>query len=179
MTQHHQHNHTFLYRAKKLAVFFFSGLGAAMCSVAIIIAIHSAMNPTIAPIDAAVMLRSPIPIGVTSTYYFHPEDGVSVKLIRNVGLTFYSRGDGYTPGKTMRSGRLVYEGAIAVSQPMWHKDVWPGDLIWVKATNRWYRVEDTMHEKYKEPRVDIYTHDMAIANSGSSKTDIVIVRQPK
>lgn len=131
------------------------------------------------PQDVVMTLSQPITVGVTSTYFFHPEDGINVKTMKDVGLTFYSRGDGYTPGKTTRSGRFVYEGSVAVSQTMWGNDVHAGDLIFASATGRWYRVEDTMHEKYSEPRIDIYTHDMSVAKSGSSKTDIIIVRQPK
>ncbi len=124
-------------------------------------------------------LREPITITVASTYQFRPEDEVRYKEILNVGLTYYSRNDGYTPGHTTRSGRFVYEGAIAVSHPLWKTDVRPGDLIYVEATDRWYKVEDTMNEKYTEPRVDIYTEDMALAQSGSSRTNILIMRQPR
>lgn len=124
-------------------------------------------------------VQYPIYIEVKSSYKIDPTDGVYYKEIKNVGLTYYSRGDGYTPGHTTRSGRFVYEGAIAVSQPLWGKDVMAGDLVFVKESGRWYKVEDTMHSKYTEPRVDIYTHDMALATSGSSKTDIIIMRQPR
>jgi hypothetical protein len=116
---------------------------------------------------------------VKSTYRFEPGDGITYKEIKNVGLTYYRRNDGYTPGHTTRSGRFVFEGGLAVSQPLWQKEVWPGDLVLVKATGRWYKVEDTMNAKYTENRVDIYTHDEKLAKSGSSKTDIIIVRQPQ
>jgi len=124
-------------------------------------------------------LNEPLIIETRSSFKLMPEDSIKIKKIKNVGLTFYSRNDGYTPGKTTRSGRHVYDGCIAVSHNLWLKDVFPGDLIFVKATNRWYRAEDTMHPKYTESRVDIYSHSLEIANSGSSRTDIIIVSQPK
>jgi 3D (Asp-Asp-Asp) domain-containing protein len=130
-------------------------------------------------LDYVKHINTPIKISVINDYLFLPEDGISIKRINDVGLTYYSRGDGYTPGKITRSGRFVNAGVIAVSDSLWGKEVLPGDLVHVTATGRWYRVEDTMHSKYKENRVDIYTHDMKLANSGSSKTDIFILRQPK
>ena len=75
----------------------------------------------------------------------------------------------------MYSGRFVYDGAVAVSHPMIQREVKIGDLIWVKATDRWYKVEDTMSAKYKNYRIDIYTHDMTLANSGEHITDVIIL----
>ena len=124
-------------------------------------------------------LNSPIVIRVESVYKFLPTDRITYRSIKGVGLTYYCRGDGMTPGVTTSSGRHVYDGGIAVSWNLWIKEASPGDLIWVKATNRWYKVEDTMSTKYTESRVDVYTHSMKLANSGSSKTDIIIMRQPK
>ena len=121
----------------------------------------------------------PISIEVKNSYKFYPEDGTNLKVIRGVGLTYYSRKDGFTPSHTTRSGRFVSEGTIAVSQQLWDKEVAAGDCIYVKATDRWYRVEDTMSSQYRDKRIDIYTHDMALAKSGSSKTDIIIMRQPR
>jgi hypothetical protein len=176
---HHPH-HTLWYRFKNFAIYALILLGAFAISAGhIFLTVQKLKRPKQVGLDTAAMLQRPVQVEMTSTYYFHPEDGVSIRLIKNVGLTFYSRGDGYTPGKTMRSGRVVYEGAAAVSHGMWGKDVVAGDLIYVIATKRWYRVEDTMHEKYTERRVDLYTHDMAVANSGASRTDILIVRQPR
>ena len=124
-------------------------------------------------------LQVPITVDVTSTYKFYPSHGVYYQRLNNIGLTYYAVGDGFTPGITTRSGRYVYDGAIAVSQGMWMKSVLPGDLIWVKATDRFYKVEDTMNAKYLDNRIDIFTHDMALAKSGSSRTDIIILRQPR
>lgn len=124
-------------------------------------------------------ISEPIDIQVNSSYKLYPSNGVQYKRYNNVGLTYYALNDGYTPGVITRSGRYVYDGAIAVSQNLLYKEAYPGDVIWVKATNRYYRVEDSMHAKYQENRVDIFTHDMALAKSGSSKTDIIIIRMPR
>jgi hypothetical protein len=129
--------------------------------------------------EAKLALENPIIIEVKNSYKFYPEDGTNLKMIRGVGLTYYSRKDGMTPGHTTRSGRFVSEGTIAVSQPLWDKEVSAGDCIYVKVTDRWYRVEDTMSSQYRDKRIDIYTHDMALAKSGSSRTDIIILRQPR
>lgn len=120
----------------------------------------------------------PLVLEVKSAYSFSPSDGISYKEYRNIGVTYYAKGEPTVPGITMRSGRHVYEGAIAVSRDMWGKLCNPGDLVYIKRTNRWYKVEDTMGEQYKM-RIDIYTHDMKVANSGSTESDIVIVRQPQ
>lgn len=112
------------------------------------------------------------------SYRFEPDEGIYRKRYKNVGVTYYTKGEPTVPGVTMRSGRHVYEGAIAVSQDMWGKIVNPGDFIYVVATGKWYTVEDTMDPKYKM-RVDIYTHHLEIANSGSSRSDIVIKSRPK
>jgi 3D (Asp-Asp-Asp) domain-containing protein len=95
-----------------------------------------------------------------------------------MGVTFYTIGEVTTPGIIARSGRHVYEGGIAVSQDLWNKEVKFGDIIFVQSTGKYYTCEDTMHEKYKN-RVDIYTNDKTLAKSGSSRSNIVILRQPR
>lgn len=116
-------------------------------------------------------------IDVYSHYKFEWSDGFSIKEVKNVGMTYYSKGELTVPGITMHSGSHVYEGAVAVSRDLWDKIVSPGELVWIKATNQWYRVEDTMGPQYTN-RIDVYTHDMNLAKSGSRKTDIIIVRPP-
>lgn len=117
-------------------------------------------------------------VRVNSEFYFDNTDKLEYITLNNISATFYSRGDGYTPGITTRSGRFVYEGAIAISRPML-KFISFGDLIYVERTNRWYKVEDTLSDKYKDNRIDIYTHDMDMANSGAFRTNIVILKLPK
>lgn len=176
-TPFHTPNHTLWYKMKSLNPYAILGF-----------IVWTIMMTTIGIVGLSVAkqrdpgdpdLNVPVTITVASTYKFLPTDRITYKAIKGVGLTYYCRGDGYTPGATTRSGRYVYEGGIAVSQPLWNKEVFPGDLIWVKATGRWYKAEDTMHEKYTDAKVDIYTHDMSLANSGASKTDIIIMRQPQ
>lgn len=172
----HIQQHTRWYKIKR-AVKSLAFVVAILCPPLFLVSTVWVLNKDKA--ESKMWIDRPITIEVNSRHTFHPSDGVQYKEIKNVGLTYYCRGDGYTPGTTTRSGRFVYDGAIAVSQPLWGKEVFPGDLIYVKATKRWYKAEDTMHEKYKDPRVDIYTHNMSLAKSGSHKTDIIIVRQPK
>jgi len=123
-------------------------------------------------------LSSPIDIELKLHYKIYPEDGINRKVYKNVGATYYTRGEVTVPSTTMRSGRYVFDGAVAVSQDLWGNVVMPGDVLYVKKTNKWYIVEDTMHKKYKK-RIDIYTHSMEEANSGSFRTDILIVRVKK
>ena len=176
------HQHTLWYRVKNasvitgqaMAIILFVMIGVYASNYVWDLMFRNEVRQSLSEI-----LQSPAEIEVVSKYKFYPEDGVYHKEIKNVGLTYYCRNDGYTPGRTTRSGRFVSEGSLAVSQPLWQKEVWPGDLVYVKATGQWYKVEDTMNSKYTEPRVDIYTHSMKLAKSGSSKTDIVIMRQPR
>jgi hypothetical protein len=123
-------------------------------------------------------LSTSIVIEACNSYKFYPRFGINYKEYKNVGVTYYAIGEPSVPSITMRSGRNVYSGAIAVSQNMWGKKVSAGDMIYVKALGRWFIAEDTMHEKYTENRVDIFTHDMKLAKSGSSRSDIIILRQP-
>ena len=176
----HIPNHTWWYRIKNWVKTIGMCIGVTLVGALIACAI-GAMSESITKHygPPRLDLTAPITIKVDSVYRFLPTDRISYRAIKGVGLTYYCRGDGQTPGSTTRSGRYVYEGGIAVSQPLWNKEAFPGDLVWVKATDRWYKVEDTMHAKYTDNRVDIYTHDMALANSGAAKTDIIIMRQPK
>ena len=123
------------------------------------------------------LLSQDVEVKIASSYRFRSRDGISYKEYKNVGVTYYAKGEPTVPGVTMRSGRHVYDGAIAVSRDIWGSLAVPGDLIFVKATGRWYRVEDTMGPQYNM-RIDIYTHSMEIAKSGSFRSDIIILRQP-
>lgn len=123
-------------------------------------------------------IQSPVVVEVKSTYRFDPVDGINLKRYVGVGVTYYAKGEATVPGVTMRSGRHVYDGAVAVSRDMWGKLVSPGDLIWVQAADRWYKVEDTMGPEYTM-RIDIFTHDGRLAKSGSSRSDIIVMRQPQ
>lgn len=120
-------------------------------------------------------LTKPLEIEVRSVYKLYPEDGVRIMEIKNVGVTYYTRGEATVPGVIMRSGRHVYVGAAAVSRDLWAKSVAPGDLVYVKKLKRWLKVEDTMGPGYVN-RVDVYSDNMAEAKSGSFRTDIIIVR---
>ena len=122
-------------------------------------------------------LDQPITIEVKSTYKFEAINGINFKKYKDVGVTYYAKGEPTVPGVTMFSGRHVYEGAIAISRDMLGKLASPGDLVWVASSNRWYKVEDLMSAQYTM-RVDIFTHDMVLAGSGSSKSDILIMRSP-
>ena len=131
-----------------------------------------------APTIETVPFERTIVIKVPCEYRFDLTDGVNLKGYKNIGLTYYAKGEPTVPGVTMYSGRHVFGGAIAVSRDMLGKMVNMGDLIWLKATDQWYIVGDTMAANH-QMRVDVFTHDMVLAKSGSSRTDIVIMRVPR
>lgn len=124
-------------------------------------------------------LNRAIDIAVPTIHRFDPRHGYSIKEYDNIGLTYYAVGEPTVPGTTGRSGRHVYLGSIAVSRDfIKQRRVDFGDIIWVKSTDQYYIVEDTMHQKYNN-RVDIFTDKMEVAQSGSSRTSIIIIRSDK
>jgi len=103
----------------------------------------------------------------------------SISTLRISSVTLY----GYTndPRETdsspniARSGRVVYEGSIAISQDLLGT-VQMGDLVYVSKLKRFFIAEDTLHERHTRA-VDVFTYSKkkALSMSGQ-KTDIVVLR---
>ena len=183
MTNHnHPIHHTWWYKFKH-------DYAEQLIIIAVVVAIGLVALRYIAPIldkrradvEAAngFRLEKPIRVAVPTTHSFDVRSGYTVLKYANVGLTYYAVGEPTVPGTTAKSGRHAYVGSVAVSQDFIRNNwVRFGDIIWERTTKRYYIVEDTMHPRY-DRRIDIFTDDMRLATSGSSDTDIVVIRSLK
>jgi 3D (Asp-Asp-Asp) domain-containing protein len=145
---------------------------------------------TISPTD---YLERPLEIEITTRYRLSVQMGMIVTKYSDMNLTCYTNRieeTDSTPHHTA-SGRIVYEGSCAVSQdiygPVISKDkkkrigIWPGDLIYVVAVNKWLVVEDTMNKRHKR-HIDLfmYVKDLKKAQKfGWKKSDIFVIRLRK
>jgi 3D (Asp-Asp-Asp) domain-containing protein len=126
----------------------------------------------------ATVFTSPLRVSTRAVHRFIAKHGYSVKEY-NVGVTYYTVGEPTTPGTTMRSGRHVYEGAVAVSRDFITKGRASfGDILWYAPTGEYYVIEDTMGEA-ATMRIDLFTNDPRMAKSGSRRANVVIIRADK
>lgn len=102
------------------------------------------------------LFNQPLKIYIPIKYVFSLED-VSIHTIKNVTVTSYTNSveeTDSTPNITA-TNRLVYEGSCAVSQDLFKKTIFPGDIIYVKKLNQYFIVEDTMNKRHTNA-IDIF-----------------------
>jgi len=134
---------------------------------------------TTTPMD----LCKPLTIEIPIRYELSTDMGLEVVLLKNIGLTSYTNRPeetDSTPHHTA-SGRIVYEGSCAVSQDLFRKSIWPGDIIYVVMLDKYFVVEDTMNKRHKN-RFDkfMYVKNLKEARAfGSKRSDIYVIRLRK
>jgi len=97
----------------------------------------------------------PIEIVIPVRYKFSVNDAEIIK--ENVLVTCYTNRreeTDDTPNVTA-TGRFIFDGCCAVSQDMFRKVVFPGDIIYVVALDRFFIVEDTTNPRHTK-LVDIF-----------------------
>lgn len=105
---------------------------------------------------------------------------IEIITLKNIKATYYTNTieetDNYPD--IGASGRLIYEGAIALSRDLIKKyNLKWGDIIWVEKMNKYYILEDTMNEKHHNA-IDIFTFNRTILNK-SFNTEIIIYKYRK
>jgi len=82
-------------------------------------------------------------------------------------------------------GRMVYEGSIAVSQDLYKKKIFPGELVYVQTLKKWFIVEDSMNQRLNDS-IDIFQYKRRLNDktmpkeyNGSFKSTIVVVKVTK
>jgi len=122
--------------------------------------------------------NKPLEVIIPMKYHFDMINGLNTTLIQ--GATIYSYNNhpnqtDDTPNRT-GSGRMVCEGIVAVSQDLLKKDVFMGDVIYIKKYKKYFVVEDTMNERYKKS-FDIFLFDeKASYKMGITRSDVVVLR---
>lgn len=102
---------------------------------------------------------------------------IEIITLRNIKATYYTNiieeTDKYPD--IGASGRLIYEGAIALSRDLIKKyNLKWGDVVWIEKMNKYYILEDTMNEKHSNS-VDIFTFNKYLLKK-SFKTEITIYK---
>jgi len=99
----------------------------------------------------------------------------------NVLVTCYSN----RPQETDRApnitatGRLVYSGSCAVSQDLFRKTIYPGDLVYIVKLNKWFIVEDTTNIRHQKLVDVFYFKDEPKPFNGAIRSDIYIIRRDR
>lgn len=99
------------------------------------------------------------------------------KVMNNIRVTSYNNHTNQTddtPNVTATS-RPVREGIVAVSRDFLNKG-WAkyGDLIYVDCFEKWYTIEDTMHERFSR-HIDIFLFDKNESIKINKKCNIEII----
>lgn len=102
-------------------------------------------------------------------------------VLNNVTVTSYNNHKNQTdntPNVTSTS-RPVREGIVAVSRDLLKNGtVKYGDLLYIDCFDKWYTVEDTMHDRFTK-HVDIFLFDKATSLTINKKCGIEIIHITK
>jgi len=131
-------------------------------------------NDTVKDFDQKL---KPIELTIPIRYKIDITDVIITK--ENVLVTCYSnrpQETDSTPNITA-TDRLVYSGSCAVSQDLFRKTIYPGDLIYIVKLNKWFIVEDTTNIKHQKLVDVFYFKDEPKPFNGAIRSDIYIVRR--
>ena len=112
--------------------------------------------------------------------YFLSDVEVNVVKFKNIRLTHYQNLVEQTdiaPNITA-SGRVVYEGSVAVSQDfLINKNVNYGDIVYIEKLGGFFTIEDCMNERFKKA-IDIFTFskNSDLAKNAHGKTTVYILK---
>ena len=103
------------------------------------------------------------------------------KVMQDVHITSYNNHTNQTddtPNVTSTS-RPVRDGIVAVSRDFLNKG-WAkyGDLVYIDCFNRWYLIEDTMHERHTK-HIDVFLFDKSESLKVNKKCGIEIIHITK
>jgi len=125
--------------------------------------------------------NKPLEVIIPMKYRFDMANGLYTTLIPSATIYSYNNYANQTddtPNWT-GSGRMVCEGSAAVSQDLFKKDVFYGDIIYVKKLNKYFVVEDTMNPRHKKS-FDIFMFDEKQSYKfGLVKSDVIVLKIKK
>ena len=125
-----------------------------------------------------VEVQIPEQLVISVPQIFNLKDTEYVKqVINDVKITSYNNHTNQTdetPNITA-TGRPVREGIVAVSRDFLTKNmVKYGDLMYIDCFDRWYTIEDTMHERHNK-HVDIFLFDKEQSLKINKKCNIQLI----
>lgn len=131
-------------------------------------------------------VTKPFVIEVPLRYEFSADMSLKVFELKDMRVTCYSNRKKETDDSPNHAatGRFVYEGSIAVSQDLFRKKIFPGDVVFVQELNRYFIVEDTMNKRFKNC-IDIFMYKRRLKTGELKKffkpfkSSIVVVRATK
>lgn len=119
----------------------------------------------------------PFEVRIETVRKFDASTGFIVKGLKDLKITAYAnrvKETDSSPNIT-RSGRMVYEGSAAVSQDLWNKEIFFGDILYVEKLNKYFVVEDTMNIKLTR-RIDVFTYNYKVADTLCIPSDVIVIR---
>ena len=129
--------------------------------------------------DPSTFLK-PVEISIFVRYKFDADTGIIIRQYNNMTITCYSNRKEETDGtpNNTATGRTVYDGSCAVSQDLFRKEIFPGDIVYVKKLGRFFIVEDTTNQRHKRLIDIFYFRDEKPPLKGSIKDTIYVIQMP-
>lgn len=117
--------------------------------------IHSILIPRM--MNPKDFVKKPLTIERKIKSILHINDGLQIRRIQNVEITYYNNTKEQTDSSPniTASNRLVYEGSCAISRDFHKWLINFGDWVYIERLNEYFVVEDLMAEKHKR-RLDIF-----------------------
>jgi len=119
----------------------------------------------------------PFEVRIETVRKFDASTGFTIRGLKNLKITAYAnrvKETDNSPNIT-RSGRMVYEGSAAVSQDLWNKEIFFGDILYVEKLDRYFVVEDTMNIRLTK-RIDIFTYNYKMSDGLCIPSDVIVIR---
>lgn len=132
-------------------------------------------------------LTRPLIIEFPIRFEITPEVGCEILPLKDIRVTSYTNRveeTDSTPNHTA-SGRMVYEGSCAVSQDLFRKEIFPGDVVYVAKLKKFFIVEDTMNPRLTRT-LDIFVYKSRRANGSFPQrlkspftSDVIVIKTTK
>lgn len=137
-------------------------------------------NPVIKEVIVEVAVEKPVTMEVSHKFNLTGVE-YTQKVMNDVHVTSYNNHTNQTdstPNITATS-RPVREGIVAVSRDFlsnnWAKY---GDLVYIDCFDKWYTIEDTMHERHTK-HIDVFLFDKTESLKINKKCSIKIIHITK
>ena len=138
------------------------------------------------PFTPSDYINHPLEVNIPVKYILSVDMGMIVKKYTNMNITCYTNRVeecDSTPNHTA-TGRIVYEGSCAISQDLFRKEIFPGDIVYVEKLKKYFMVEDTMAVQSKSGTlqntwVDIFMYRKDLKKAGDfglQKSNVYIIR---
>jgi len=143
----------------------------------VVVAAYDVRQYLITSYNQRYFSNKPLEVVIPLKFRFDMANGLTTTLIPSCTIYSYNNEPCQTDDTPNWTGsrRMVCEGMAAVSQDLFNKDVYYGDIIYITKIRKYFIVEDTMNARHKKS-FDVFLFDKTISLKFFSRSDVVVLR---